>query len=174
VSSRPAGPLEFRSAQTMDVSLADRVIHVVAVPYGETATVPYQGRWIEESISNLAFLDVDKQENRSRIRATREHRPELLFGRVVTVDPLRPDGLHAEIKASRTALGTETLQLSHDGLLDASIAFRIPTGGERWEGRDRRRVVRALLHEVSMVAEPAYKGARVVSVRDANAALALR
>jgi HK97 family phage prohead protease len=165
----PRAPIEYRSAQTVDVQPASRMIEVLAVPYGEPASVQYRGRWITETISNLAFVNVDRQENRQRIKATREHDRRLLFGRVITLDPHRREGLHAGIRVSRTALGDETLELCRDELLSASIGFQIPDPrGERWEGRDHRRVLDARLHEVSLVSEPAYAGADVLAVRDAH------
>jgi HK97 family phage prohead protease len=164
----PSAPIEYRSAgpDAVDVSTRNRLIDVLACPYREEASVIIDGRSVTEIVSNTAFIGVDRQQNRDRIKATREHRRELLFGRVVALDPLSPDGLHAEIKVSKTALGDETLELARDRLLDASIGFAIPRpDGERWEGRNRRRVVKAWLHEVSLVSEPAYAGAKVLGIR---------
>jgi phage head maturation protease len=63
-------------------------------------------------------------------------------------------------------LGDETLTLANDGLLDASAGF-MPLGpdGEQWEGTNRRRIQKAYLAHVAFVPEPAYQGARVLSVR---------
>ena len=43
-------------------------------------------------------------------------------------------------------------------------ASRVPPGGEIWEGRNRRRVTKAHLREISLVAEGAYP-TRALDVR---------
>ena len=71
----------------------------------------------------------------------------------------------ATIRAADTELGRESVELARDRLLDASVGFHVPDpGGEKWEGRSRRRITRALLREVSLVPDPAYP-TRVLDVR---------
>jgi phage head maturation protease len=74
-------------------------------------------------------------------RADRDHRPELVVGRVTSLDPGDPAGLIAEFKVSKTELGNETLELASDDALDASVGFRVL--GDRWDGSSRRRVTKA-------------------------------
>ena len=129
---------------------------------GIDALVPVGGRMISESFSNVACDDVDKQPG--RIVATRDHDPARLFGKVVDIEPCHAAGLHATIQASNTPLGRESVELARDQVLDVSIGFQIPAGGEVWDGRSRRRITRALLREVALVPEPAYP-TRVLDVR---------
>jgi hypothetical protein len=63
-SPRPAGQIEYRSAQHVNVDRRHRLIELLAVPYGVEALVPVHGRMIAESFSNVAFADVDKQPGR--------------------------------------------------------------------------------------------------------------
>ena len=46
----------------------------------------------------------------------------------------------------------------------ASVGFQVLEGGETWESHNRRRVSRAILRELSLVADPAYADTRVVDV----------
>ena len=72
----------------------------------------------------------------------------------------------AEVRISRTELGEETLQLAEDGILDASAGFcPIPPDGERWETRNRCRIVKGWLAHIAMTPDPAYETANVLAVR---------
>jgi hypothetical protein len=65
------------------------------------------------------------------IPATRDHDPTRLFGKVTNLEPFHPEGLVATIQASNTELGRESVELARDQVLDASIGFQIPHGGEK-------------------------------------------
>lgn len=166
LESGTRGPIEIRSAASVDVAPSGRVIELIAAPYNREAIVDYQGRTIVESIGNTAFAQVDRQSNRDRIRANRDHDMRKVVGRVTDLDPYDRVGLRAEIRISRTQLGDETIELAKDELLDGSIGFAIPEeSGQVWESRDRRRVTRAWLDHVALVGAPAYTDARVTGVR---------
>jgi HK97 family phage prohead protease len=159
-------PVETRSARVADVSATNRTVEIVAAPYDSEAAVVIDGKRVMESFSNTAWLDVDRQPNRSRIRVWRDHRPELACGRVTSLDPTDPRGLIAEFKLSNTTLGDETLELAQDDVLDASVGFKVLD--QRWEGRSRRRVTKAWLHHLGLTSDPAYDGTHVVGVRGAE------
>jgi HK97 family phage prohead protease len=157
------GQLEFRSAELADVSPRARLVEIIAAPYDTPATVPHKGRRVVESFTRTAWLGVNKQPNRDRIRVWVDHRPEHVVGRVVDLDPHNQAGLVAQFKVSRTVRGDETLALAEDGALDASVGFNVLQ--DQWEGSSRRRVTRAWLHHLGLTSDPAYDGAHVLSVR---------
>jgi HK97 family phage prohead protease len=156
-------PIETRSAQVADVSTPGRMVSIIAAPYGVEAAVVLEGRTVMESFSNVAFIGVREQSNHDKIRVWRDHRPELACGRVHDLNPFDKRGLIARFKLSRTTLGDETLQLANDGVLDASVGFKVLD--ERWEGRSRRRVTKAWLHHLGLTSDPAYDGTHVLDVR---------
>jgi HK97 family phage prohead protease len=162
-------PVEHRSAQALDVDVGRRQIEVLAAPYGIEALVPVGGRMVSESFSNTAFASRQPD----RIYSTRDHDTRRLIGRVRELQPFHADGdgLHAVIEVSDTPLGRESVQLAKDQVLAASVGFQVPDGGETWEGRSRRRVHKAVLREIALVADPAYP-TFVTDVRD-RAQLAL-
>jgi HK97 family phage prohead protease len=162
VVSGRVGPLEFRSAQALDVNADRRRITVLAAPYHPVeALVPVGGRMVAESFSNTAFAHAQP----TRIYSTRDHDTRRLIGRVIDLEPFHAEGLHATIEVSDTPLGRESVELAKDQVLAASVGFQVPAGGETWEGSNRRRVTRAVLREISLVADPAYP-THVVDVRD--------
>ena len=163
MSEQPSGELWHRAAELVAVRHADRIIELIVIPYEREAVVPWEGRMCTEVISRGSFDGIERRAN--RIRANREHRRELTFGRAVALHPSHPEGLIAEIKVARTPLGEETLELAEDGCLDASAAFLPFPGGMVWEERSRYRVNKAWLGHIAMTPEPAYEDAEVLAVR---------
>jgi HK97 family phage prohead protease len=161
---QPAGPIEHRTAQRLEVK-SGRTIEVVVMPYERETVVAHKGRMIREICSRGAFDEVDRQSN--RIHVNRDHNVERLVGRAERFHPHRSEGLVAELRIARTELGDETLALAADGCLDASAGFAVMPHGERWEQRDRRRLTRAWLDHVALTPDPAYQDARVLGVRSA-------
>jgi HK97 family phage prohead protease len=160
------GPIEIRSAESVDVSADGRTIELIAAPYNSETIVGYRGRQIVETISNTAFARVNQQPNRDRMRAFRDHDMRKVVGKVAHLEPFDPVGLRAEIRISRTQLGDETLALADDGIIDASVAFAIPDkDGETWQGHNRRTVRKAWLDHIALTPDPAYLDARVLGVR---------
>ena len=163
---RPARPIEFRSVSDFEVRWADRTIELVAMPYDQDAAVMVHGRPVVESCAPGAFDGVERRAN--RVKVNRDHDLERTVGRAVALHPSRSEGLVAELRIAKTALGDETLALADEQSLEASVGFAVMPGGERWlEQRTRRRVLKAFLDHVAMVPEGAYEG-RILSVRTAD------
>jgi HK97 family phage prohead protease len=160
-------PLEFRSAETLDVRFPDRVVEIVAVPYERDTVVVSRGEFVHESFGRNAFDGVERRAN--RVRVNRDHDLSKTVGRCVALHPSRAVGLVAELRISRTPLGEETLELASDGALDASVGFAPMPGGESWsENRTRRRIDRAWLGHIALVPDPAYEEANVLAVRSSD------
>jgi len=157
-------PIEYRKASTLEVRHAQRTIELIAAPYDEVVEVEYRGRWITESFDREAFAGVHGE-----VTVNRAHDLEQPLGKVVDLHPNDPRGLRAELKISRTAAGNDMLELADDGLLSASVAFRVFAGGEQWSIDKRsRKVTRAKLVHIALTGDPAYKGAKVLAVRTAD------
>ena len=160
----PPAPLEFRYAETLDVRFPDRTIEVVAVPYDEETVVDHRGRPVIETIAPGSFDGIERRAN--RVKVNRDHDRNRTVGRAIAFHTGRSEGLVAELRIGRGALGDETLEYAADGILDASIGFAPFPGHEHWaENRQRRRITKAWLGHIAMVPEPAYDGAQVLAVR---------
>jgi HK97 family phage prohead protease len=118
---------------------------------------------IREIVSRGAFQNIDLTR---RITVNRGHVRDLPVGRAVGLDPAREEGLVAELLISDTDLGTETLRLAADGILDASAGFGVMDGGETWPERGLRRLSRLWLDHIAMTPDPAYEGAKTLAVRE--------
>ena len=164
----PLAPIEFRTAETLDVRFPDRTIELVAVPYDEECVAEHRGRLIIETIAPGAFDGVERRAN--RVKVNRDHDRERSVGRAVALHPTRPEGLVSELRIARTPLGDETLELAADGVLDASVGFAVFPGHDEWsEDRSRRRCTKCWLSHIAMVAEPAYESANILAVRHVTA-----
>ena len=159
----PRGVLEIRSATLTGVSFPERTIELIVMPYEEQTMVEHQGRMVTEIVSRGAFAGIQRRPN--RIKALRDHDERRAVGKAISLHPDRDEGLVATVKISRTELGEETLTLADDGVLDASAGFLPMPDGEKWETRSRRRIEKGWLGHIALVPEPAYEGARVLSVR---------
>lgn len=166
---RGYGPPEYRRAATeLDVNTSQRIIELVAAPYDVETPVefpPNSGRVVIEQIDRAAFRGVEARPN--RVKGNREHDVFRTFGKCVALHPSRTEGLVAEIRASRTPLGDETLELARDGVLEASVSMGVKPTGQVWaENRTRRRVTDAWLFHIALCAEGAYgEHAGVIDVR---------
>lgn len=159
-------PIECRSVPVTDVRFGDRIIEVVAAPYDVETVVPYRGRMVRESFAPGSFDGVERRA--ARVKVFRDHPPPTgPVGRAHALHPSRKEGLVAELKISKTALGDETLELADDGVLDASVGFAIMSNGEQWlENRALRRVTRAFLDHIALPPQGQYdEAAGVLSVR---------
>jgi HK97 family phage prohead protease len=155
--------IEYRKASTIEVRHAQRIIDLIAVPYGEKAEVflRRQQRWVVEDFDPGAFTGVT-----GSVLVNRAHDPERPVGRVVNFHPGDPRGLRTEIRVARTTEGDDILELADDGLLSASAGFTVPAGGERWSAdRRSRTVIKAVVEHIALTGDPAYKGAQVLDVR---------
>lgn len=157
--------VECRSAaiaeSTVDVDRASRIVTVIAVPYESPTSVMFRGALWTEIFARNAFGGIGDKV----IRANRDHDRTRTCGRVVRFDVADPRGLVAEIRIAATPLGDETLALAADDCLSASVGFGVPPGGEQLDYRAKtRRINRAVLDHVALVADPAYQGAAVLAV----------
>ena len=110
-----------------------------------------------------AYDGIERRAN--RIRVNRDHDVTRTVGRAVSFSPGRSEGLVAKLRIANTPLGDETLTLADDGVLDASAGYLPMPGGEKWLTRSSVRILKAWLGHIALVPEPAYEGARVLSVR---------
>jgi phage head maturation protease len=158
-------PVEFRAARVDDVDFSERIITVIAVPYEQPATVEYRGQVWQELFERGAFAGIDSKQ--TRIPVNREHNRELYVGLAQSFDPEYRDGLLTSLKIFETDRGDETLKIAADDGLSSSIGFAV-RGSDQVLDRATmtRRIKRAfIVDHISLVAQPAYAGARVLSVR---------
>jgi HK97 family phage prohead protease len=160
--------VEVRSAASLEVRFDERVIDVVAVPYGEHAIIEYRGRAVDETIERGAFEGIQMRA-RDFPKVNRAHDRERPIGWVRRFKPRDERGLVAELSISRTREGDDSLELAADGLLGASVGFAVLPGGERWTlDRRSRTVTKAWLDHLALTGDPAYKSAKVIAVRSAD------
>lgn len=165
LEERPRSAVEFRTATDMAVNFKDRVIEIIAVPYDTDGGALVHGRAVTESHARGAYDGVERRAN--RVKVNRDHDAHRTVGRAVALHPSREEGLVAELRIARTALGDESLALADDQALEASVGFAVMPGGEQWlEQRSRRRITRAFLDHIALVPEGAFEG-RVLAVRSA-------
>lgn len=151
-----------------DINFKDRIIDVIAVPWDEEAEVVWRGEVWREIFDRQALDEAAQQ--KARVPVNRQHNRSDTVGRIVGIDP-RADqrGALASVKVARTPRGDETLQLASEGMLGASVGYfvRKPSDVLLLRRSMTRRVQRAFLDHLSMVEDPAYKGAEPVAVHDA-------
>lgn len=155
-------PVEIRSATVTNVDFEERILQVVAVPYDQEAVVPYGGQMMVESVAPGAFAGIETREE--HVSANRDHDYGRTFGKVLSYNPDDPVGLITNIYVSATPLGDETLRLAADGVLKASVGMLVRRS-DQIVNKGFRRIKRAFLDHVSLVPNPAYRGAGVLAVR---------
>lgn len=80
-------------------------------------------------------------------------------------------GLAFTAQVAETRAGDDILSLARSGTIaGCSFSFTVPDGGERWQGRDSRELLRLDLHEISAVTQPAYQGTAISARAMARAA----
>lgn len=170
VDDQPRAPIELRAAHIDSVDFAQRIITVIAAPYEQETLVPYRGEMWTEVFTRGAFNGVIDRPN--RIRVNRDHDKSRTVGKVVQFLRDRQDGLVAEVRVAKTLLGDETLALADEDCLSASVgAAALPSGMVMDRSNKTRRINRAFLDHVALVEDPAYTGAKVLSVRDGHSAI---
>jgi HK97 family phage prohead protease len=157
--------IEYRAAATSAVDFEKRTIEVIAMPYGEEAEVEHNGKMLREVFERGAFRDIDP--GVAHITANRDHSYERTVGKIVELREGDSQAV-AMAKISNTPLGDETLELSRDGVLGASIAFAAQRSGMEIRNGLRRVFRVALLDHIAFLPNHAYKGARVLAVRSAD------
>jgi HK97 family phage prohead protease len=165
VDEQQRAPVEFREAAAVEsVDFAQRIVKLIAVPYGEPAPVMYRGEPWSEIMERGAFDGLEKRPN--RIRANRDHDRSRTVGKALRFWPDDQRGLIAEIRIGQTLLGDETLSLAAEDMLSASIGFAVRPADQRLDRATKTRHIRtAFLDHISFVEAPAYDGARVLAVR---------
>lgn len=155
-------PVEIRSATLTNVDFEERTIDLLVIPYDEEAAVPYAGAMVLETVAPGAFDGIETRGE--HVSANRDHNYERTFGRVVSYRTDDPAGLRASVYVSDTELGNETLRLAADGVLKPSVGMLVRRSDQVLR-RGSRRIKRAFLDHVSLVPNPAYRGAGVLAVR---------
>lgn len=161
--------VQIRSAVAIQgVDFPDRTIEIVAVPY-ETETIvpehPDGSKLIRELVERGAFDGIEQRNG--KIAVNREHQRMLTFGKVVEWEPAYETGLRALVKASRTPLGDESLQLADDGILKASVGM-VFRRSDALVRDGLRRVRRAFMDHLALTVDPAYAGTDVLRVASAD------
>jgi HK97 family phage prohead protease len=151
------------NADTVDFT--DRIIEVVALPWDVEAPVVWRGEMWQETFQRGAFNDaIDAG---VRIPVNREHVRGDTIGRVVSMVD-HPHGLLAAVKIAKTARGDDTLQLAAEGVLGASVGYKLQKLSDVVLNRRAmtRRVMRAFMDHLGMVESPAFAGADTLAVHD--------
>jgi phage head maturation protease len=94
----------------------------------------------------------------------RDHQRERVVGKAIALNPWAEEGLTGTLKLAKTAAADEALTLIDDDILSVSAGFAIAPGGEQWQG-DTRRIKKALLDHVALIADAAYLDAKVTASR---------
>lgn len=166
--------VEMRSAaHVSNVDFAERIITVISMPYEQMTQVPFRGQIWNEVFSRSAFHGIDASKRRVPVTACLEvpdqsHSGGRAVGKAVRFDPDHPEGLLTDLKISRTPAGDETLELANDGAIAISSGFMVKNRLDQSldTGTRTRRVNRAFLDHIACLADqPAYAGAKVLSVR---------
>jgi HK97 family phage prohead protease len=152
--------VQYRTATAVEVRHAQRIIELIAVPYNESTRVLRRDRWVTESVDPQAFHGLRGE----RLTVNRAHDPENPLGFVSKFHPNDTRGLVAELKISNTSAGTDVLELAADGLLSSSIGFQ-PLAEDWSADRSTVKITKAKLVHIALTGDPAYKGAKVLSVR---------
>lgn len=149
------------------VDFAQRLITVIAAPYGQPTPVEYRSEVWNELFERGAFDAIASAPH--RVRVNRDHNKSRTIGKAVHFWPEREEGLVAEVRIAKTPLGDETLALADEDMLSASVGFGVRLSDQELERRTMtRRIKTAYLDHLSFVESPAYVGARVLSVRDST------
>ena len=98
----------------------------------------------------------------TKIKLLSQHDMKKPVGRMVTAT-VRPDGIYATFKLSRSTGGNDALVMAQEGLVSGlSIGAEIISSQPSREGHTV--VTAAKLKEVSLVTEPAFKSAQVLEI----------
>lgn len=101
-------------------------------------------------------------EDPSKIKLLSQHDMKKPVGRMVTAT-VRPDGIYATFKLSRSTGGNDALVMAQEGLVSGlSIGAEIIASAPSRDGHTV--VTAAKLKEVSLVTEPAFKSAQVLEI----------
>jgi HK97 family phage prohead protease len=156
--------IELRAAAIQQVDYPARIVDLLAVPWDEWTPVEYEGRMIEESFAPGAFGAIVAN-GKARFQVNIDHDPGRWVGRVVNLHPDDRRGLRAELQIRRTPEGDQVLVDAADGMYAGSVGFGVLPRDQEWQGKARRRIVKAYLDHIAVTPTPAYQGANVIAVR---------
>jgi HK97 family phage prohead protease len=170
----PSGEVEIlirNDAVIADVNKRQRLVDLIVVPWEQEAEVPWRGEMWREVFQRGAFDGI--QDHAGRISVNREHVKGDTVGKAVSMDPFSVEGLISRCKIVTTPRGDDTLELAADDMLSPSAGFFHKSPSDYIVNRrtQMRRVLRAFLDHIAMVETPAYKGARVLAVREEQSGL---
>jgi len=160
-------PIQTRSATVSALDAEQRIIELLAVPYGvETRLSPS----LVESFAARAFGNAGKDPGRVKLWHGHSTAGGSIVGSAALVED-RAEGVFIRARVSHTAAGDDLLTLAQDGVLDeASVEFQPIPADMNVTRRGEDTVVRhkrARLLGVALVPHGAYgRGAVVLSVRD--------
>jgi HK97 family phage prohead protease len=151
-----------------EVDTRQRLITTLAVPWDQEAEVPWRGEIWNEVMRRGAFDGLE--DHVGRVRVNREHQIGDTVGKLVFADPKAEDGLITRAKIAQTARGDDTLTLAEEDAISPSVGYRIKDPADlNLNRRTRmREVLRAFLHHLSLVESPAFTGAKILEVREAE------
>jgi HK97 family phage prohead protease len=156
--------VEIRSAPVSAVDEQTRIISGIAVPYGQTAEIRTKNGSYRESFALGVFED-DAPAVSVHANHSWKTRGDLPIGTVIS-GKNRPEGYYVECRIANTERGDEVLELARDGVLKYFSVGFLPGTHETRDGVLVR--TSATLGEVSITEKPAYKGAVIESVRNAD------
>jgi hypothetical protein len=169
------GPIESRAAIVEDVKPLERIITVLAIPYGQEALVEYRGQVWRETVEPGAFDGIETRPEKFQVKVFRDHEdgPHLrgtgrsgLIGKVISFSPDPPEGLIAQTKIAKTPLGDDTLTLAQEGVLGVSVGIGVrPSDQVLDRVEQRRRIRKAYVDHLAFPDNGAYEGAQVIDVR---------
>src|SRR5262245_58257912 len=164
-------PLEVRRAVAVgEVDTRARLIEVVAVPYEQEAVVAYRGELWKELFERGAFDGIETRPE--HIMVNREHTRGDTVGKVIQWWPERAEGLVGQVRVARTARGDDTLALAEDGMVRASVGYGVRLRDQILDREKMTRTIRrAFIDHLSLVENPAYTEAKVLSVRENDSGL---
>ena len=166
ILTRSAEVLTRSDGVLADVDSLQRLIDVIAVPWGQEARVFWRGDFWTEVIERGAFDGVESRAG--QVRVNREHTKGDTVGKIVEFDPKHEKGLFVRVKIADTPRGHETLKLAEEDMISASIGYRTNKASDVVVDKQARtrRVRVAYLDHLGMVEDPAFKEARVLAVRE--------
>ncbi len=155
-----------------DVNRKLRQIELIAVPWDQPADVFWRDEIWTEVFKRGAFDGIEARDGQGEllrnVRVNREHIKGKTVGKIIDYNPAHPDGLFARLQVVKGPRGDEVLDLADDDMISASIGYRAqkPSDVQLDKTNRVRTVLNAWLDHLGMVEDPAYKGARVLAVRD--------
>nr|WP_179278475.1 phage major capsid protein [Rhodococcus sp. 06-418-1B] len=155
--------VEIRTAPIVGVDQENRIISGIAVPWDQPTSVRTAAGEYLEQFARGAIADgelVSVHANHGGVK-----RGDLPVGVLVSSRAVA-GGQMVECRIANTARGNEVLELARDGVLRYFSVGFLPTEHEVRDGVIVR--TKVALREVSIVENPAYKGAVIESVRSAE------